>query len=87
MYTLLVISFDWYKEWIICLISWNKFSELLSAFTCARAMDNLWSNCLGVNILSTIPPCSVSFCFDLKIDSDLILELSLNKSITFCLES
>ena len=41
LYTFLVICFDWYKEQIICLISFNKLSELLSAFTCARAIGNL----------------------------------------------
>ena len=51
LYTLLVICFDWYKEKTICLISFNKLSELLPAFTCARAIGNLWSICLGVNVL------------------------------------
>ena len=55
LYTFLVICFDWYKEKIICLISFNKFSELLLAFTCARVIGNLWSICLGVNILSPVP--------------------------------
>ena len=55
LYTLLAISFDWFKEYTISLISFNKFSELLLAFTCARAIGNLWSNCLGVNILSPVP--------------------------------
>ena len=41
LYTFLVICFDWCKEQIICLISFNKLSELLSAFTCARAIGNL----------------------------------------------
>ena len=36
----------------MCLISFNKFSELLPAFTCARAIGNVWSICFGVNILS-----------------------------------
>ena len=52
LYTFSVICFDWYKESTICLISFNKLSELLPAFTCARATGNLWSICLGVNILS-----------------------------------
>ena len=52
LYTFLVICFDWYKEQTICLISFNKFSELLLAFTCARAIANLWSICLGVSTLS-----------------------------------
>ena len=55
LYTFLVISFHWYKEQTICLISFNKFSELLQAFTFARAIGNLWSICLGVNVLSPLP--------------------------------
>ena len=50
-----MISFDWYKEQTICLISFNKLSELFPAFTCATAIGNLWSNCLGVNILIPVP--------------------------------
>ena len=53
LYTFLVIFFDWYKEQKNCLISLNKFSELLPAFTCARAIGNLWNICLCVNILSS----------------------------------
>ena len=41
------------------LVSFNNSSELLPAFICARAIDNLLSICLGVNILSPIP-----FLFD-----------------------
>ena len=40
-----------YKEYISCLISFSKFSDVLLAFTCARAIGNLWSICLGVTIL------------------------------------
>ena len=29
----------------------DKFSDVLAAFTCASAIGNLWSFCLGVNIL------------------------------------
>ena len=36
---------------MICLISVSQFSKVLSAFTCVRAIGNLWSICLGVNIL------------------------------------
>ena len=35
------------------LISFSKFSDVLPAFTCTRANGNLWSICLGVNILSS----------------------------------
>ena len=41
LYTFFVIYFDLYKEYTICLISFNKRSELLPAFTCARAIGNL----------------------------------------------
>ena len=51
LYTFLVISFARYKEYMICLILFNKFSDVLPAFTCARTIGNLWSICLGVNIL------------------------------------
>ena len=61
--TSLVIYLDWYKEQTICLISFNKRSELLPAFTCASAIGNLWSICLGLTILSPVP--LVSFYFDL----------------------
>ena len=30
----------------------SKFSDVFPAFTCERAIGNLWSICLGVNILS-----------------------------------
>ena len=52
LYTFLVISFARYKEFIIFLISLGKFSDVLPAFTCARAIGNLWHTCLGVNIVS-----------------------------------
>ena len=61
LYAFLVISFDWCKEYTICLISFNKRSELLPAFICARAVGNLWSNSLRVIILSPVP--LVSSCF------------------------
>ena len=52
LYTVLVICLDWYKEETICLISFNTLSKLLPVLTCARAIGNLWSICLGANILS-----------------------------------
>ena len=84
LYTFLLICLDWYKEYTISLISFNKLSELVPAFTYARAIGNLWSICLGVNILSPFP--LVSFCFDSERASGLIFALSFNKSIIFCLE-
>ena len=50
----LVISFVSYKEDIVCLISFGKFSAVFPAFTCARDIGNLWSICLGINILSSL---------------------------------
>ena len=41
LYTFYGISYDRYKKYIICLILFSKFSEVSSAFTCARAIDNL----------------------------------------------
>ena len=37
----LVIHFVRYKEYMICLISFNKFSDVLPAFTFGRAIGNL----------------------------------------------
>ena len=55
LYNFLVISFEWYKESRICLISFNILPELLPAFACARGIGNLRSIYLGVNILSPSP--------------------------------
>ena len=55
LYTFLVISFARYKEYMICLISFSKFLDISLAFTCASTIGNLWSICLGVNILSPLP--------------------------------
>ena len=55
LYTFLVIFFAWYKEYIICLISFSKFAYVLRASTWASAIGNLWSICLGVNVLSYVP--------------------------------
>ena len=40
LYTFLVISFARYKEYIIFLTSLGKFSDMLPALTCARAIGN-----------------------------------------------
>ena len=50
LYIFLVISVTLYKEYMICLISYSKFSDVLPAFTYASATGNLWSTCLGVLI-------------------------------------
>ena len=36
---------------MISMILFSKFSGVVPAFICARAIGNLWSTCLGVNIL------------------------------------
>ena len=51
LYTFLVISFGRYKKYLSCLISFKKFLDVLPAFTCASAIGNLSSICLGVSIL------------------------------------
>ena len=51
LYNYLAIYFAQYKESMIFLILYNKFSDVLTAFTCARAIGDPWSICLGVNIL------------------------------------
>ena len=48
----LVSSFARYKQYIICLISFSNFSDVLSTFTCR--IGNLWSICLIVNALSCL---------------------------------
>ena len=55
LYTFLIISFAWYKEYIICLIWFSKISDVLPAFTCASAIVNLWRICLGIKILRPSP--------------------------------
>ena len=64
LYTFLVTSFAQYREYIICLISFSKFSDLLPA----SAIGNIWSICLGVNILKP------SAYFVLYLASDTVLE-------------
>ena len=49
LYILLIIPFDCHKEYINCLISLSKFSDILPAFTYARTTGNLWNICLGFN--------------------------------------
>ena len=46
------LLFDGFHSGFIIRIYSFKFSDVLSAFTCARAIGNLWSICLEVNILS-----------------------------------
>ena len=55
LYTILVVSFASYEEYMIFLISFSKFSVVLPAFTCPRFIGHLLSICLGDNILSPSP--------------------------------
>ena len=41
LHTFLVISFAGYKEYMICLISFSKFSNKFPARTCASATGDL----------------------------------------------
>ena len=42
------------------------FSDVLLAFTCASAVGNLWSICIGVNILSPVPlPLKLNIFFNI----------------------
>ena len=40
---------------MICMISFSKFSDVLSASTYARPIGNLGNICFGVNILIPLP--------------------------------
>ena len=42
LYTFLVIFCARYKEYMIFLISFSKLSDVLTVFTCASAIGNLW---------------------------------------------
>ena len=54
---------------------------MLPAFPCASGIGNLWSICLGLNILRPSP------CFVLYLASGAIKEHSLNNLITACGDS
>ena len=80
-------------EYMICLTLLSKFSDVLLAFTCARAIGNLWSIYLEVNILgldwSEFRLFTSSFClkyFGFKsIKNSLFLSLSLSLSFSLSL--
>ena len=42
------------KKYVICMISFSRFSDVLTAFTYARAIGNLWNICYAANILSCV---------------------------------
>ena len=54
-YYFLVVSFARDKKQTVCLISFSKFSDALTALTCASAIRNLRSICFGFNILIPSP--------------------------------
>ena len=54
----------WLIQRIISLILFDKLSELLPAFSCARAIGNHWSICLDVHILSPVPLVALVFASD-----------------------
>ena len=51
LYTFSVISFAQYKKYMICLIFFRKFSDVLPAFSCVGAIGNLWISYLEFIIL------------------------------------
>ena len=53
-----------YKEYIICLIWFSKFSNIFPAFTCT--IGNPWGICLGVNILRPLPYFALYLASDSK---------------------
>ena len=65
----LVISFASYKEYVIWLISFSKFSDVLPVFTCASAIDNLWNICLGLIILSPSLFVNIQLMKSLRVNS------------------
>ena len=65
-YTLMDLFMLFYIFLVICLlISFNKLSELLPAFTSARDTGSLWSIYFGVNILSPVPSVALYFASDI----------------------
>ena len=62
----LYISFARYREYIICMSSFSKFPDVLPAFSCASAIDNLWSICLDVSILKSLPYFALYLASDSK---------------------
>ena len=66
-----------------------KLSHVLPAFTCASAISNLWSICLGVNILSCLWSESLAMWSKLFINPFTCFSfgnIKLSKVITiFCL--
>ena len=76
LYTFPVISFAQYKEYMTCLVSFSKFSDVIPAFTCVEAASNLWSISLGVNIFNSFP------CFSFTGSIPLLTELTANYEVS-----
>ena len=58
-YNLSVVAFAQYRKYMIFLISFRKFSDVLSAFTYASAIVNFLLSYWGIKVLSPFP--SVTF--------------------------
>ena len=58
-YNLSVVAFAQYRKYLIFLISFRKFSDVLSAFTYASAIVNFLIGYWGIKVLSPFP--SVTF--------------------------
>ena len=43
------------KRYMICLISFNKISNVLPPFTCAKAIGSLWGVSLGFSMFNLFP--------------------------------
>ena len=82
LYTL-EICFAHYKESVMCLILFSKFSDVLLAFACGSAICNLWSICLGVNSLRSFPCFALHLASDSKIISKKTKKKFPHKSKTF----
>ena len=48
-------SFCSIKRYMICPISFNKISNVLPPFTCAKAIGSLWGVCLGLSMFNLFP--------------------------------
>ena len=53
LYTVLVIFFPWYKEYIIWQILCSSFSSILPAWACASAIGDFWYIRVGDNFWDT----------------------------------
>ena len=90
LYTFLVISFTQCKKYMIW-ISFSTILDVLSAFTCASAIGDIWSIPLGVSNLSLLLDISIfdefEFSGSATLLTDLVMEIfysqNHNKSFPF----